>query len=214
MRRPERDKSWSETPALIESRYTDVLAANSLMLALAPYYAVGTNRVRAIFFDPRVRDMYEDWETVTERAVAELQALVGPECRRPPPQRAGRRALGPQRALSPALGAARRPPEAQRHGPGQSPTARPAGTELRKSADPRHRRPDTGRLPRRARQPERPGARPAGQHGGQRQRRATSDGTPVRLTSTRRPRARTSAVSRDNGPRVTRVAIDPIWPSG
>ena len=72
-------ESWSETPALIESRYTDVLAANSLMLALAPYYAVGTNRVRAIFFDPRVRDMYEDWEAVTERAVAERRALVGPD---------------------------------------------------------------------------------------------------------------------------------------
>ena len=41
-----------QAPALIESRYTDVRAANSLMLALAPYYAVGTNRVRAIFFDP------------------------------------------------------------------------------------------------------------------------------------------------------------------
>ena len=71
-------EAWSETPALVESRYTDVLAANRLMLALAPYYAVGTNRVRAIFFDPRVRDMYEDWEPVTERAVAELRALGGP----------------------------------------------------------------------------------------------------------------------------------------
>ncbi len=71
-------ESWSETPALVESRYTDVLAVNRLMLAIAPYYAVGTNRVRAIFLDPRAREMYEDWEPVTERAVAELRALSGP----------------------------------------------------------------------------------------------------------------------------------------
>jgi transcriptional regulator with XRE-family HTH domain len=72
-------ESWSETPALVEDRYTDVLAANSLALALAPYYAVGTNLVRATFLDPRVRDMYHDWEGITESAVAGLRALVGPD---------------------------------------------------------------------------------------------------------------------------------------
>jgi transcriptional regulator with XRE-family HTH domain len=70
---------WTETPAVVEGRYTDVLAANSLALALAPYYAVGTNLVRATFLDPRVRDMYADWERVTESAVAALRALVGPD---------------------------------------------------------------------------------------------------------------------------------------
>jgi hypothetical protein len=56
-----------------------VLAANSLALALAPYYAVGTNLVRATFLDPRVRDMYDDWELITESAVAALRSLVGPD---------------------------------------------------------------------------------------------------------------------------------------
>jgi transcriptional regulator with XRE-family HTH domain len=76
-------ESWSETPALVESRYTDVLAANSLATALAPYFAVGTNLVRATFLDPRVRDMYEDWESITEDAVAALRALIGPDVEDP-----------------------------------------------------------------------------------------------------------------------------------
>jgi hypothetical protein len=62
-----------------QNRYTDVLAANSLAIALAPYYAVGTNLLRATFLDPRVRDMYQDWEGITESAVAALRALVGPD---------------------------------------------------------------------------------------------------------------------------------------
>ena len=70
---------WTETPAVVEGRYTDVLAANSLALALAPYFAVGTNLVRATFLDPRVRDMYDDWERITESAVAGLRSLVGPD---------------------------------------------------------------------------------------------------------------------------------------
>ena len=56
-----------------------MLAANSLALALAPYYAVGTNLVRATFLDPRVRDMHDDWELITESAVAALRSLVGPD---------------------------------------------------------------------------------------------------------------------------------------
>jgi transcriptional regulator with XRE-family HTH domain len=71
--------SWTETPAVVEGRYTDVLAVNPLATALAPYYAVGTNLVRATFLDPRVRDMYRDWERITESAVAGLRALVGPD---------------------------------------------------------------------------------------------------------------------------------------
>lgn len=74
---------WSETPAVVEGRYTDVLAANALATALAPYYVVGTNLARATFLDPRVRDMYGDWEEITESAVAGLRALVGPDVEDP-----------------------------------------------------------------------------------------------------------------------------------
>jgi transcriptional regulator with XRE-family HTH domain len=72
-------ESWSQTPAYVHGRYMDVLAANPLATALAPYYAKGENLVRATFLDPRVRDMYGDWEHRTANTVASLRALVGPE---------------------------------------------------------------------------------------------------------------------------------------
>jgi transcriptional regulator with XRE-family HTH domain len=72
-------ETWSETPAYVYGRYMDVLAANPLATALASYYVVGENMVRAAFLDPRVRDMYGDWEWVTETTVAALRALVGPD---------------------------------------------------------------------------------------------------------------------------------------
>jgi transcriptional regulator with XRE-family HTH domain len=71
--------TWSETPAHVYDRYMDVLAANALATAVAPFHAVGENLVRAAFLDPRVRDMYGDWERVTEGTVAGLRALVGPD---------------------------------------------------------------------------------------------------------------------------------------
>jgi transcriptional regulator with XRE-family HTH domain len=72
-------ESWIQTPALVQGRYMDVLAVNPLATALAPYYVAGANMVRAAFLDPRVRDMYGDWEHVTETTVAGLRALVGPD---------------------------------------------------------------------------------------------------------------------------------------
>ena len=72
-------QSWTETPAFVEGRYTDVLAANSLATALAPHYAVGTNLVRATFLDPGLREMYDNWEAISESAVAALRALAGHE---------------------------------------------------------------------------------------------------------------------------------------
>jgi transcriptional regulator with XRE-family HTH domain len=71
--------SWSHTPAYVYGRYMDVLAANPLATAVAPYHAPGHNLVRAAFLDPRVRDMYGNWEYVTESTVAGLRALVGPD---------------------------------------------------------------------------------------------------------------------------------------
>jgi transcriptional regulator with XRE-family HTH domain len=72
-------ESWSQTPAYVHGRYMDVLAANPLATALFPYYVQGENLVHAAFLDPRVRDMYGDWERVTESTVAGLRALVGPD---------------------------------------------------------------------------------------------------------------------------------------
>jgi len=56
-----------------------VLAANALATALAPFYSVGTNLLRAAFLDPRVQDMHPGWERTTESMVAGLRATVGPD---------------------------------------------------------------------------------------------------------------------------------------
>jgi transcriptional regulator with XRE-family HTH domain len=69
--------SWSQTPAYVQGRYMDVLAVNPLATALFPYCVKGENLVVAAFLDPRLRDMYGDWERVTETTVAGLRALVG-----------------------------------------------------------------------------------------------------------------------------------------
>jgi transcriptional regulator with XRE-family HTH domain len=70
--------SWDTTPAYVQGRYTDVLAVNALAAALAPFYAIGTNLLRAAFLDPRVQDMHPGWEHTTESMVAGLRAIIGP----------------------------------------------------------------------------------------------------------------------------------------
>jgi transcriptional regulator with XRE-family HTH domain len=72
-------ESWDHTPAYVQGRYMDVLAVNPMATALAPYLAVGENIVRIAFLDPRVHDMYDDWDRVTETTAAGLRALVGPD---------------------------------------------------------------------------------------------------------------------------------------
>jgi transcriptional regulator with XRE-family HTH domain len=71
--------SWDTTPAYVQGRYLDVLAVNALAAALAPFYAVGTNLLRAAFLDPRVQDMHPGWEHTTESLVAGLRATIGPD---------------------------------------------------------------------------------------------------------------------------------------
>ncbi len=71
--------SWPETPAYVYGRAMDVLAVNPLATAIAPWYVPGSNLVRAAFLEPRLRDMYEDWERTTESTVAGLRALAGPD---------------------------------------------------------------------------------------------------------------------------------------
>jgi transcriptional regulator with XRE-family HTH domain len=71
--------SWGQTPAYVCGRYMDVLAVNPVAAALMPWYITGENLVRAAFLDPRVRDMYGDWQHVSESTVAGLRALVGPD---------------------------------------------------------------------------------------------------------------------------------------
>ncbi|MDX3852688.1 helix-turn-helix transcriptional regulator [Streptomyces sp. AK02-01A] len=67
--------SWTDTPAFVQGRYTDVLAANPMATALGPY-AQGVNLLRATFLDPRVRELHRDWEYAAPAVVASLRAVA------------------------------------------------------------------------------------------------------------------------------------------
>ncbi len=71
--------SWPTTPAYVFGRYLDVLAANPLATALAPWFTVGENLVKGAFLDPRRRELRPDWERSLAGTVAALRANVGPD---------------------------------------------------------------------------------------------------------------------------------------
>lgn len=65
------------TPAFVEGRHFDVLAANDLAGALSAGLHVGQNRLRSVFLDPAERSLYADWDRTTARLVAGFRASVG-----------------------------------------------------------------------------------------------------------------------------------------
>jgi len=71
--------SWPTTPAYVFGRYLDVLAANPMATALAPWFTVGENLVKGAFLDPRRRELRPDWERSLPGTVAALRANVGPD---------------------------------------------------------------------------------------------------------------------------------------
>jgi transcriptional regulator with XRE-family HTH domain len=71
--------SWTTTPAYVQGRYLDVLAANPLATAIAPYYQPGFNLLRVVFLEERFRDSFEDWDRTSQGIVAALRARVGPD---------------------------------------------------------------------------------------------------------------------------------------
>jgi transcriptional regulator with XRE-family HTH domain len=66
-------------PAFVQGRYMDVLAANPPARALSPQYQPGINLLRAVFLDPRDRELHLDWDRATEESVSGLRAVIGPE---------------------------------------------------------------------------------------------------------------------------------------
>jgi transcriptional regulator with XRE-family HTH domain len=66
-------------PAFVQGRYMDVLAANPSARALSPQYQPGINLLRAVFLDPRDRELHLDWGRATEESVSGLRAIIGPE---------------------------------------------------------------------------------------------------------------------------------------
>jgi len=71
--------SWPATPAYVFGRYLDVLAANPMATALAPWFTPGENLARGAFLDPRRRELRPDWERSLGGTVAALRANVGPD---------------------------------------------------------------------------------------------------------------------------------------
>jgi len=70
-------EAWAGTPAYVQGRTLDVLAANRLARALSPIFTPGVNLVRRAFLDPAVRELYRDWAAMTEGTVAGLRAQAG-----------------------------------------------------------------------------------------------------------------------------------------
>jgi transcriptional regulator with XRE-family HTH domain len=64
-------------PAIVASKYQDVLAANPIAQALSPGFTVGQNFLRWRLLDPAARELYVDWEDATEAAVSGLRELAG-----------------------------------------------------------------------------------------------------------------------------------------
>jgi transcriptional regulator with XRE-family HTH domain len=69
--------SWTTTPAYVFGRYLDVLAANQLATAIAPWFTAGENLVKGAFLDPRRRQLRPKWEQTLADTVAALRANVG-----------------------------------------------------------------------------------------------------------------------------------------
>ena len=64
-------------PAIVASRYQDVLAANPIAQALSPGFTPGQNFLRWRLLDPAANELYVDWEDATDAAVSGLRELAG-----------------------------------------------------------------------------------------------------------------------------------------
>ncbi|GAA1858063.1 helix-turn-helix transcriptional regulator [Asanoa iriomotensis] len=62
------------SPAFVQTRWLDVIAANRMAIALTPNLSPGVNRLRAAFLDPAERAFHRDWAEAVAQAVAGLRA--------------------------------------------------------------------------------------------------------------------------------------------
>ena len=69
---------WRATPAFVTGRCMDILASNALAVAISPLLAPGVNLARAVFLDPEMRRLVDDWDDIADRAVAGLRARLRP----------------------------------------------------------------------------------------------------------------------------------------
>ncbi|MBB5167586.1 transcriptional regulator with XRE-family HTH domain [Mycobacterium sp. AZCC_0083] len=70
---------WSLTPAYVQGSMLSVIAANPLARALTPFFSRGVNLPRATFLEPEMRQIIQNWETITAAQVAWLRFFLGAE---------------------------------------------------------------------------------------------------------------------------------------
>ncbi|MGJ6966287.1 helix-turn-helix domain-containing protein [Streptosporangium sp. G11] len=70
-------RSWPYTPAIVTSRWMDVLGSNQMADALYDGLDHRDNLLRLIFLNPASRRFYRDWEESARSKVAQLRALSG-----------------------------------------------------------------------------------------------------------------------------------------
>jgi transcriptional regulator with XRE-family HTH domain len=68
---------WPLAAAHVFDPSLTVVVANRLATALSPHFAVGSCTMRDVFLEPKVRDFYRNWKTVTAWAVPLVRTLFG-----------------------------------------------------------------------------------------------------------------------------------------
>ncbi|MFQ1000585.1 helix-turn-helix domain-containing protein [Modestobacter sp. SSW1-42] len=71
--------AWDRTPAFVQGRHLDVLAANPLAVALSPLFRPGTNLLRAVLLEPGLVSPGPEQEATAAELVAVLRSAAGPD---------------------------------------------------------------------------------------------------------------------------------------
>ncbi|WP_081975126.1 helix-turn-helix domain-containing protein [Modestobacter caceresii] len=71
--------SWDHTPAFVQGRHLDVLAANRLAVALSPLFTPGTNLLRTVLLEPGRFGSSAELEATAVDLVAVLRSAAGPD---------------------------------------------------------------------------------------------------------------------------------------
>jgi transcriptional regulator with XRE-family HTH domain len=70
-------ESWHGVPAVVHSRFIDVLGSNKLARALNPNFRPGMNSLVSLLLEPYDRALFGDWEDLTARSIALFRTLTG-----------------------------------------------------------------------------------------------------------------------------------------
>ncbi|WP_338181783.1 helix-turn-helix transcriptional regulator [Jatrophihabitans sp.] len=72
-----------QLPAFVEGRAFDVLASNSLAVALSPRLQPGYNRLRSLLLDPEEQAFQQNWTRSTEGLIAAFRKSIGDDIDNP-----------------------------------------------------------------------------------------------------------------------------------